>query len=1144
MNKPAEQMQYKMDSRDGVLTPWHKWEAKRFRLRYFPWAFPVHVVLVALTTLMVCMFNTEDAQFLRVQKTAWFKYFHPSGIEHIGHDDSWDPNGPPYYIYGVDDAINGMKSAIDNYFNIVCNGTSVTQVGCPSEEVILMANAYQNTPVAISKGGSTTTETIRRSLKSSATLDSLLLELAESGAGDVYQMFHSLTSLSLTFKMHTYDIGRVYPSTLAWTVVLTYNSFKSGPLKPVLSVTVAEATNSFSHNVHDVRFWAQWVLNAAILVCTILHEFLLCKATRSQSRKLYRILCEVHGISLNSRRAIITKVLLPIAEKNFFWTLTVANLCNLIACSLSLSIGVHSLALLTVQHKLLLAIAVFGLWISLVRWLAHKEKAYVLVRTLSKGVPKVCMFILGTFPILIGYAFFGIVYFADYSARFADLQAAVITLFSITNGDVIRESFSDITSPYPIVGSIYLYSFICLFIYVVLSVFIVIMEHAYEEVLGLPTSSLTNASSSSSSAANLSASAAPASSKSNIPRPSDSHVRYYVAHAHAHNHGGISSMSATHGHQHAHVQDGAQGGMATMQGVDERPVNHGHSHDDIELDRLTQEEITQQILEGTVFQPEPSPGFGPTLGYRTPSELSPHTSFADERDTWGRARASRAKDDDYHEAKQTARDIAVAHLLQGMGSQHRHDDVRSAQLKATNRRPFRKRRWGFGLRSSSSSAIGALGERGVPSRKSHAASGGSSSRTPLLYEHRQDTQDHLAQQMCYVPTVHTPGTHLNANGGEGVEVVMGADTLQLLATLDNSYFRLKHELLASLGQQTQQSPKASNIHTFVGKNRANSRAQKEGCSSRAIVEDLQHPHADGYEGGRINALASHDKRGPTGGCTVNGGQDSGGPTGDAIQGGAEMLDSSPSTGPEKLASHPQLKAKHAAPLPLHQGCGCECDEVGDHAGCTEVKLLHQAEKKNGFSRAQLCEVVAAQTAAFMRIRNALQLTPNSHDNSSLSSSAAVALGRKAGIASTPRMHRAHQEWRHTVEERDVINADKYSHERFYGGQEEDEDYFRGATKTTENRTLCEVSNTRNSNEPANVPDRPQLENQGLIKPAVTAVIASDVITNKSAAADNHAKEVEVRVKRPQGQKAKLKMSSVLHNVCDLDLSNRGAFVKS
>ena len=53
------------------------------------------------------------------------------------------------------------------------------------------------------------------------------------------------------------------------------------------------------------------------------------------------------------------------------------------------------------------------------------------------------------------------------------------TLFSIMNGDSILDTFKALSITAPYLGAIFLYSFICLFMYVVLNVFIAIIEEAF-----------------------------------------------------------------------------------------------------------------------------------------------------------------------------------------------------------------------------------------------------------------------------------------------------------------------------------------------------------------------------------------------------------------------------------------------------------------------------------------------------------------------------------------------------------------------------------------------------------------------------------------------------------------------------------------
>ena len=81
---------------------------------------------------------------------------------------------------------------------------------------------------------------------------------------------------------------------------------------------------------------------------------------------------------------------------------------------------------------------------------------------------------------MLGYAFFGMVCFGSYSDRFESFSASMITLFAVLNGDVIRETFLNLDNGgFPVVSQLYMYSFICLFIYVVLNIFIAIIEEAF-----------------------------------------------------------------------------------------------------------------------------------------------------------------------------------------------------------------------------------------------------------------------------------------------------------------------------------------------------------------------------------------------------------------------------------------------------------------------------------------------------------------------------------------------------------------------------------------------------------------------------------------------------------------------------------------
>ncbi|KAH9128698.1 hypothetical protein LEN26_005755 [Aphanomyces euteiches] len=121
------------------------------------------------------------------------------------------------------------------------------------------------------------------------------------------------------------------------------------------------------------------------------------------------------------------------------------------------------------------ALACAAQWITLLRFLGFNPRTYILGLTLRRGVPHVFEFLIGVFPLFVGYIVFGAVMFGATVPRFAGVAATATTLFAIANGDEIRETFLAL----PWLGHVYLYSYIVLFAYVVLMVCIGIMEDAF-----------------------------------------------------------------------------------------------------------------------------------------------------------------------------------------------------------------------------------------------------------------------------------------------------------------------------------------------------------------------------------------------------------------------------------------------------------------------------------------------------------------------------------------------------------------------------------------------------------------------------------------------------------------------------------------
>ncbi|KAL9642756.1 hypothetical protein ABK040_009833 [Willaertia magna] len=135
--------------------------------------------------------------------------------------------------------------------------------------------------------------------------------------------------------------------------------------------------------------------------------------------------------------------------------------------------------------NILLGLSAILVWSNIVQYFSHNPKFYVLIKALRKGLPNVVRFIVGATPILIGYALCGMVLFGSYSQYFRGFENSLITLFSSANGDALHDTFDLIYGQNLVIAyfsRIYLITFVCLFTYSVINIFILIMEDAYFSV--------------------------------------------------------------------------------------------------------------------------------------------------------------------------------------------------------------------------------------------------------------------------------------------------------------------------------------------------------------------------------------------------------------------------------------------------------------------------------------------------------------------------------------------------------------------------------------------------------------------------------------------------------------------------------------
>ncbi len=117
-------------------------------------------------------------------------------------------------------------------------------------------------------------------------------------------------------------------------------------------------------------------------------------------------------------------------------------------------------------------------WVTIMKYLKYADNVDLLTSTLYHSWRNIFMFLVGVLPFFMGFVFLGQCIFWKYD-KFEDMSATVVTLFALSNGDIVNDTFLETWSE-GFIGQVYLIVFMILFYTAVQNVFITIIMEGYE----------------------------------------------------------------------------------------------------------------------------------------------------------------------------------------------------------------------------------------------------------------------------------------------------------------------------------------------------------------------------------------------------------------------------------------------------------------------------------------------------------------------------------------------------------------------------------------------------------------------------------------------------------------------------------------
>ncbi len=117
-------------------------------------------------------------------------------------------------------------------------------------------------------------------------------------------------------------------------------------------------------------------------------------------------------------------------------------------------------------------------WLGLIRYMETSKNYSILAKTLSFAMPNVLKTLISALPVLMGYTFLGLALFWQ-SNRFSSAPGCLTTLYSLMFGDMVYDTFHDLSQTNYLSSQLYLYSFVFFSVCVINSLFISVIVDAF-----------------------------------------------------------------------------------------------------------------------------------------------------------------------------------------------------------------------------------------------------------------------------------------------------------------------------------------------------------------------------------------------------------------------------------------------------------------------------------------------------------------------------------------------------------------------------------------------------------------------------------------------------------------------------------------
>ena len=403
-----------------------------------------------LTTANIVANVHQDTPFVVASKGTFYDlFFDQNDITRKGNRG---------FLYGIDDCIKSVNNSIESYYNLP--RTALEAYDVTSKPITLEVKSFDEVPRVKDKYKDGTTFAQHATYETDSKVYNITgrgvqwLELVGVNTEkEKHRFFNTLVQMELVFDVRTLHREMDHFQLFDFELSVLYNlASRGGRIEMLVNVR--------GTHVH-LGSWHWEVFTAAAVVA-------LCIASQLM------VLRNLRGGGGSDGDVVVPRLTM---SRQFVLAMTAGNTANVLGAMLDF---LQYTGAPSAGRDIARAVGGVGCFLAWTTLIQHFERlppydtAWIAVR---KGLPVVTRFAVGGAPLLLGFACLGMALFSEVTDKFSSLENSLMTLFSVMNGDVILETSRELHKG--ALGDIYLVCFVAVFIFVIMSVFISIIQDAY-----------------------------------------------------------------------------------------------------------------------------------------------------------------------------------------------------------------------------------------------------------------------------------------------------------------------------------------------------------------------------------------------------------------------------------------------------------------------------------------------------------------------------------------------------------------------------------------------------------------------------------------------------------------------------------------